>query len=501
MSLVRNSAFTLASYALPVVVTLATVPLFIRYVGGERYGALAIAWLLLGYFGQADFGIGRALTQRISRHARADPQEVATIVWSAMLIIVAVGIATSAAVYGGAWWYFAGPFKVASGLRAELLASIGLLAACNLLVALNGVTMGALMGSERFVLLAWANLAGSVLMQLLPLAAAIWFDPGMPTLIAASLLARALAFAVVAAALWRDILRGRRRRFSRKHMTGLVGFGKWIMVTSVIGPLMMFADRFVIGNVLGAAAVAAYSIPFQMASRVALLPTALVQVLFPRFATLKDAEAGRHCTDFTVFSALSLAIPVAGLVAMAEPLLRLWLGAALDPRSALVGQILLCGFWINGVAAVPFNYTQARGNPRFTALLHIAELPAYAALLFGLGWLAGLAGLAAAFSVRCAIDCAALILHAGIGTRALVMRVVSPAVLLLALVAAHPLTSDWPVGLIAAILGGAMALTMFLRLAPADMIVKIVARVPSRWHEKVERVILWSNPRSRSTNE
>ena len=62
MKLLRNSAWSLLAAILPTLVSIATVPLFVPAIGAGRYGVLAIAWLVLGYFGAADFGIGRAIT-------------------------------------------------------------------------------------------------------------------------------------------------------------------------------------------------------------------------------------------------------------------------------------------------------------------------------------------------------------------------------------------------------------------------------------------------------
>ena len=69
------------------------------------------------------------------------------------------------------------------------------------------------------------------------------------------------------------------------------------------------------------------------------------------------------------------------------------------------------------MASVPWSYIQARGNPRFTAILTVVELPFYLVALWLLGGAYGLAGFAAAFALRGAADAAILLWRAGIADR------------------------------------------------------------------------------------
>ena len=64
---ISHVGWNLAGLTLPLLIAVVTVPTLIARLGHERFGLLALAWGLIGYAGALDLGIGRAVTQRVSR--------------------------------------------------------------------------------------------------------------------------------------------------------------------------------------------------------------------------------------------------------------------------------------------------------------------------------------------------------------------------------------------------------------------------------------------------
>jgi O-antigen/teichoic acid export membrane protein len=89
---------------------------------------------------------------------------------------------------------------------------------------------------------------------------------------------------------------------------------------------------------------------------------------------------------------------------VAYPALALWLSADFA-RSAMPVVLVMCvGVWVNALASVPFTLLHARGNPRLTALFHLAELLLYFLALWILSAQFGLVGAALAWLARVLLD-------------------------------------------------------------------------------------------------
>jgi O-antigen/teichoic acid export membrane protein len=194
----------------------------------------------------------------------------------------------------------------------------------------------------------------------------------------------------------------------------LLSFGGWVTVSNVVGPVIVYVDRFVIGATLAAGAVAVYAIPFDMVSRLPVLVTALCSVLLPELARLSSLSAAAEPTAMrqahqlvwrsSVFSALVVAALVVSGASLAPWALRLWLGQDFSLQSAALTQVLLVAFGVNALAQIPFTALQAVGKVRAVALLHATELIPYGVLVYLAIDRVGLIGAAWAWLFRSVVD-------------------------------------------------------------------------------------------------
>jgi len=191
----------------------------------------------------------------------------------------------------------------------------------------------------------------------------------------------------------------------------MLRFGGWLTVSSIVGPLIVYVDRFFIGATLSANAIAYYSAPFEIVSRLLIVPAALSSALFPAVVALgrTDSVAAvdmrRKATSMTLL--VSGLLCVIGTV-FAHPLLAVWLGAEFASNGSLPLRILLPGFALNALAQIPLMALYSIGCTRAVALLHLMQFPLYAVALWALVSRFGIAGAAVAWSMRAALDWMAL---------------------------------------------------------------------------------------------
>lgn len=409
MSVVRHTAYNFAGAVVPLIVSLITVPLYLTIIGLDRYGVLAICWLLVGYFNLFDFGLGRATAQKLAALAHGSAEDRSRIFWTSVAISGALACIAAILFVPLATVGLSLMKLQDAAIRGEISAALPLLVAAVPFGIAQSLLTGSLEGRREFLKLNIIQSLGTIATAVFPLLVAVLAGPRLSHLLGAALVARSLVLISSLAVCSRAIPILRPRRASRAELWHLLRFGGWTTVTSVVGPLLAFVDRFAIGAVLSSAAVALYVVPFNFVSQLVVLPGALAMAIFPRLAAAAPAEAkalGRDSVRVLAF----VVTPMTLLLAVGVgPFLELWIGPSRAAQSIPVAYILLFGFWANSCARIPFVSLQASARPDLIAKTHLGEILPYLVLLYVAMRAFGLPGAALAWSVRCAAD--ALILH------------------------------------------------------------------------------------------
>ncbi|MCX6704699.1 MAG: oligosaccharide flippase family protein [Candidatus Woesebacteria bacterium] len=150
----KNTLINLIGLVLPFLVGIITIPMLIEGLGVERFGVLTLAWMFIGYFGLFDLGLGRALTQLIARGlGKEEGIELSGLVWTALAIMVVVGVIGSLIAALLSPLLIAKVFKMSDQLRSESLHAFYFLSASIPIVILSSGFVGILAAYQRFDLI------------------------------------------------------------------------------------------------------------------------------------------------------------------------------------------------------------------------------------------------------------------------------------------------------------------------------------------------------------
>ena len=405
MSLRKNSIYNLAGSITPLLITLITLPIYINLIGEERFGVLAIAWILLGYFGLFDLGLGRATAQRIATQKNSSAKDRSETFWTAIIINLSFGVLGGLILWPVAHVFFTNYFQMSEHLKPEIASAIPWLIIALPVATLSGVLTGALQGREKFLTLNIVNVVGNILFQTLPLLFAWLYSPKLTILLPIVLISRMLTFGILFNFCKKYVPVVGKPIVKLKIIIPLFKYGGWITITSIVGPLMVVFDRFIIGTLMGAKMVAYYTVPYTLAERVSVLPGSLASALFPRFASGSQIEQEDLIEESVkVLAVILTPIIIVGMFIM-HPFISWWLSSKFASNALYVGEILLLGIWINSFAKIPLALLQAKGRPDIVTKCHLAELIPYMIFMYYAidSW--GIVGAAIAWSIRVTIDC------------------------------------------------------------------------------------------------
>lgn len=404
MSIGKNTAYNLVGFIIPTVLGLATVPAYIHLIGPARYGVLSLVWLILGYFGLFDLGLGRATTQRIAELRDASRAERAKAFHTALVTNLAIGVVGCLILWAAAYIIFSRVVSLAPDLRAEAVSATPLVALALPIATTLGVLSGALMGREKFLLTNRISATSTTLFQILPLFVAWRIGVDLRMLVTASLLARGFAVFSLWRACGREFALDEPVAWDRAQLMRLLRYGSWMTLSSMTIPFLAFTDRFLIGSILGPVAVTIYNVPSEAVKRITGVAGSVASALFPRFATEGREEAVKLATyGADLLYALVTPAMAVGLVLM-DPLMRLWLGQSIGAQAAPLARIFMLAYWLNTFLQIPFTRLQAGGRPDLVTKIMAAELLPYIAGLYWSLKTFGLAGGAWAFFIRMVVD-------------------------------------------------------------------------------------------------
>lgn len=372
----RQGVWNSAEYIFFPLLMLVATPVFLHSLGARQYGQWMLLITLGSLGGWAGMGMGAATIREVaSAHGRGDQHRASDYIRVASLIVILgtvfVGLLLICAFALGASRIFS-----QMGDRSELYPII--IGAPFLIASdqIDSVFSGALRGAERFGMVARLEMLSKTIIVGGCLITAVT-SHRLDLLIVVSVALNFVRVAIKSSAV--AFLFGINSIFPTWHAkvaASLISFGKWSFIQLIGSAIFSSADRLMVGSILGADALANYSICLQLAQQVQSIPAAFGGFLFPYFTKRSQALDGRHQSRMLLVStgALSLlAIVIAlPLVINAHTILGLWVGSAVAADSSNLLRLLALGFFTLALSTAAHYFLYGIGQAKWVAISNLA---------------------------------------------------------------------------------------------------------------------------------
>lgn len=401
----KNTSWNLFGQLAPILLALLVIPVLIKQLGTDRYGFLTLVWVLIGYVGVFDLGVGRAMTRVVAERLGAgDPVSAQSLAQSAMSFLILLGSAFAVAFLLAAE-VIVNMLSLPASLIPEGTWSMRILAIGMPFVMLTSGYRGCLEAYGRFPTVNLIRVGMGFFTYLAPLLAVL-VSPRLEAMVAAVVLMRIVANAVHSWGCRRDC--GFTLRFQKPDpikIKKLLGIGGWMTVSDVVSPLMNSLDRLIVGGIVPVAIVGYYATAFDIVNKVVMMPYSVMSAAFPVIAGYEDQAQARSLYTLLFKCVVIAVLPILlAVIAFSEVAYTLWLGPDFAGVAAPVTQILAIGLFFNCAAQAPVMMILSRGKPKWMAIAHLCEVPLFIGVLFILTREYGIIGTAIAWSLRAAFD-------------------------------------------------------------------------------------------------
>lgn len=383
--IVLTAGTSLIAKAIPLLSTIALLPLSYWYLGAERYGLWVTITSFVLFLGFADLGIGNGLTVRIAHSDGAGNQEAAKLVSAAFYFLLPLSILLLVA---SVW--FAQSFDIAAlyGVRSPLASSEAgpatlFLLACTFAAMPLSVVLRVETGFQQgFVADLW-NAAGNLL-GLVGVVLVIHYRGGLPAMV----LAMGGIPQLVTACNWfvqfffvRPNLRPRLHLFHTRVALSLLAMGGLFVVQQCFGLIYYVSDSLVIARTMGLTEVARYAV-IQRLFSVGFVTQYLVLPLWPAVSEAlarRDfgwaSRTARRAICFTVFAGILFGIP---LLLSSRYVITKWSGIDPGPIDLLRVGFAVWVVFIGYIAAMNAILNQETTLRRHLVILGAASLTSLA---------------------------------------------------------------------------------------------------------------------------
>ena len=386
MSLKRNVLANYIGQAWSAIMSLAFVPLYIKYLGIEAYGLIGIFIMLQAWLSLLDMGMKPALAREMARFTGGglNTQSVWDLLRSIEIIAVCVAVLIALGVFVTSEWFatsWVKPNQVPKDVVMQAFTLMGLVIAIRFV---ENIYTNSIAGLQRQVLQNAVTVIMATLRGLGAVGVLIWVSPTIEVFFIWQGVI-SLATAIVFMAVVYRILPGppRAARFSVSALRDIWRFAAGMLSITFLALLLTQIDKIVLSRVLSLEAFGYYMLAAVVAGGLHIMTTPVAAAFLPRLTELVTRQDRLILREAYHLGAQLVTVLMGSasviLIVFSERILLLWTAdAELTVQVAPVMAVLALGTFLNGLMWMPYQLQLAHGWTSLSIRINIVAVVLFA---------------------------------------------------------------------------------------------------------------------------
>lgn len=365
----RNLAANYLGQGWAALMSLAFIPLYIKYLGIESYGLIGLFAVLQAWLVLLDVGMTPALSREMARYLGGahSIQSIRDLLRTIEGIAFVLAITIATGIWASSDWLASNWLK-AEHLPVEVVAqAFSVMGVVTALRFLENIYRSSIVGLQRQVLFNAINSIMATLRGVGAVSIIAWVSPTIDAFFVWQGAVSILTLIALAWATYRSLPKSDQTgRFSFESLKGIGYFARGMVGITFLSLLLTQVDRILLSKLLNLSEYGHYMLASTIAGALYLLIYPIGQAWFPRLSELHARQdqsglanvyhQGAQLVSVTMGSAAVI------LIIFTEEILYMWTqDAQLARRTALLVGPLALGNLLNGLMWIPYQTQLAHG--------------------------------------------------------------------------------------------------------------------------------------------
>lgn len=376
MLVLKNIISNFISRIWLILLSLVSVPYIINKAGADAYAILSMSLMVVGYFYLLDLGLGQGVIKFISEYnAEHDEQKIKELVGTSLVVYIVMGVVGALGLAASVDVLVSRFFKIPADLMVAsrtvfYLTSVGVLFRIpqSLFSAIPA-------GYQKLYALNMINIVVNTV-RILAIIVLLYLGYSIVAVVLANLLMVVVLLVVLVFWAKRILPQGSLWPcFKLSVARKIFSFSMKTFISEFMSVIITNVDKLLIGFFMPIVNLAYYTVSFDLANKIWVVPSNIVTAVYPALSERKAKNQQENLMRLYLTSSKLIMIGVSYLsiviVLFAKQILTYWINETFAIEGAMTLRILGIGVFLSSSGWAAVNLANASGRPDIPAKAHL----------------------------------------------------------------------------------------------------------------------------------